>query len=362
MATGQVHDRDLYSWTSCLVDEHRNQGRDMAVAIFDAVYKSGPRNEFARSSAARRLYSTARSPFGIRTFSILLDMRMGNVRLASYKAREMKMNKNTKFVISLLAFCFLVIGLAWIGNRSRVLSESKPSPEVQSQSGVERINAKARAVKGPDTEAIKGLTDEIMSQYGWDDAPASVKDSIKNRLVSAEEKFHKGNHKGVSDTDVARAVNGFVVKFNTPAYTRTSPSEVKEIRGHMIGLLPDFIGRGRVENGKGQVKKRGSTIEEMSPVEAAYTTMAVVYQKMSNPDFQLTQDERRAAWIEKHSKSPNSVGKSDAPPSAIATARQQEMDGVLRRVATTTPLQDLFSLPDKVLDVLGIERQKKEDK
>ena len=38
------------------------------------------------------------------------------------------------------------------------------------------------------------------------------------------------------------------------------------------------------------------------------------------------------------------------------------MDGVLRRVATTTSIQDLFGLPDKVLDVLGIERQKKEDK
>ncbi len=272
------------------------------------------------------------------------------------------MNKNLKLILSLSVFCFLVIGMTWVSKSARVHSESQSQPEIQSKSGVERINAKARAVKGADSEAIKGLTDEIMSQYGWDDAPASVRDSVKSRLVSAEEKFHNGNHKGISETDVARAVNGFVAKFNTPDYSRTSPSEVKEVRGRLLTLLPDFVGRGRVQNGKGQAKKAGAQIAEMSPVEAAYTTMAVVYQKLNNPDFQLTQAERRAVWVEKHSKSPRSVGKADSQPSATATARQQEMDGVLRRVATTTPLQDFFSLPDKVLDVLGIERQKKGDK
>ena len=91
-------------------------------------------------------------------------------------------------------------------------------------------------------------------------------------------------------------------------------------------------------------------------------TMAVVYQKMYNRDFQLTQAERRASWVDKHSKSPQSPNKADSEPSKSQIARQQEMDGILKRVATTTPIQDLFSLPDKVLDVLGIERQQKGDK
>jgi hypothetical protein len=272
------------------------------------------------------------------------------------------MNKNLKLILSLSVFCFLVIGMTWVSKSARVHSESQSQPEIQSKSGVERINAKARAVKGADSEAIKGLTDEIMSQYGWDDAPASVRDSVKSRLVSAEENFHKGNHKGISETDVARAVNGFVAKFNTPDYSRTSPSEVREVRGRLLTQLPDFVGRGRVENGKSQAKKAGSQIAEMSPVEAAYTTMAVVYQKLNNPDFQKTQAERRASWVDKHSKSPRFPNKADSELSPSQTERQQEMDGVLKRAATTTPLQDLFSLPEKVLDVLGIERQKKEDK
>jgi hypothetical protein len=289
-------------------------------------------------------------------------MRMG-VSVNGCLAKEiMNMKKNLKVVISLLAFCFLVVGVTWVSKSGRVHSESQSQPGIQTKSGVERINDKAKAVKGPDRAAIRGLTEEIMSQYGWDNAPSAVTDSVKDRLVNAEEDFHKGNHKGISEVDVARAVNGFVTKFKTPDYSRTSPSEVREVRGRLLTLLPDFVGRGRLENGKSESKKRGAAIAEMSPVEAAYTTMAVVYQKMYNPDFQLTQAERRASWVDKHSKTPRTVGNADSQPSATATARQQEMEGTLRRVATTTPLQDLFSLPDKVLDVLGIERQKKEDK
>jgi len=280
------------------------------------------------------------------------------------------MKKNKKIAVSLLVFCFLVIGTTWVSKSGRVHSASQSvksapqtKPEVQPKSGVERINDKAKAVKGgADTDAIRGLTDEIVSQYGGDSAPPDVAASFKNRLVNAEEDFHNGNHKGISDTDVARAVNGFVTKFKTPEYSRTSPSEVKEIRGRLLTVLPDFVGRGRVVNGRASIKARGARIADMSPVEAAYTTMAVVYQKMYNPDFQLTKTERSASWIEKHSRTPRTVGKASSQPSATAIARQHEMEGVLQRVATTTSLQDLVSLPDKVLDVLGVERQKKEGK
>ena len=272
------------------------------------------------------------------------------------------MNKSIKIILSVSVFCFLVIAVTWASRSGRVHSETQPQREIGTKPGLQRINDKAKAVKGPDKAAIRGLTDEIMSQYGWDSAPKTVSDSLKDRLVSAEEGFHSGTHRGISEVEVARAVNGFVIKFRTPAYTWTSPSEVKEIRGRLLTLVPDFVGRGRVVNGRPELKKRGAKIAEMSPLEAAYTTMAVVYQKMYNPDFQLTQAERRASWIEKHSRSRQTFGKGDALPSNTATDRQQEMEAVFRRVATTTTLNDLYTLPDKVLDVLGIERQKKEDK
>ncbi len=273
------------------------------------------------------------------------------------------MNKNLKLILSLSVFCLLLIGLTLASNGWKVHSQSKTKPgtqgqsgpDTQSQSGVERVHARARAVKGPDKTAIQDLTGEVMSQYGWDDAPAAVRDSVKDRLVRAEQKFHNGNHKGVSETDVARAVNGLVVKFNGPEYAKTSPSEVRELRGRLLPHLPDFIGRGRVEPGKAHDKAPRSTIEQMSPVESAYVTMAVLHQKLYNPEFQLTQEERRAIWVERHSKSPGSGGKADSQPSPSATGRQQDMEGVLRRAAST-PLQDLVNLPDKVLDTLGIDR------
>jgi len=102
----------------------------------------------------------------------------------------MNMKKNMKVVISLSAFCLLVIGLTWVSKSSKVYSESQPQTEIRTKSGVQRINDKAKAVKGADRAAIRGLTDEIMSQYGWDAAPSAITDSLKDRLVSAEENFH----------------------------------------------------------------------------------------------------------------------------------------------------------------------------
>jgi hypothetical protein len=265
------------------------------------------------------------------------------------------MKNNMRVILSLSVFCFLLVGLTWLSKSSKVQSQSKSKQDTQGQSGVERINAKARAVKGSDKAAIQDLTGEVMRQHGWDETPADLRDSVNDRLVRAEQKFHNGNHKGASETDVARAVNGLVVKFNGPEYAKTSPSEVRELRGRFFPYMPDFIGRGRVEHGKAPAKNPNSQIEEMSPVEAAYTTMAVLHQKLYNPEYQLTQEERRVAWIKKHASTPNSAGQAGSQPSTTATARQQEMEGVLRRAAST-PLQDLARLPEKVLDTLGIER------
>jgi hypothetical protein len=266
------------------------------------------------------------------------------------------MRKTTKVILSLSVFCLLVMGLTLLNRSSSVHSQSNSKQATDGQTGTQRINGKARAVKGPDKRAIEDLTDEVMSQYGWEEAPATVKDTVRDRLARAEEKYHKGNRKGVSERDVARAINGLAVKFNAPEYAKTSPSEVREVRGRLLPYLPDFIGRGRVENGKTKTKKPHSTIDEMSPVEAAYVTMTVLHQKIYNPDFQLTQDERRAVWIEKHSRSPRSAGSAAPQSSTSPTPRQQEMEGVLRRAGSTIPMQEIVSLPDKVLDTLGIER------
>ncbi|HKA19103.1 MAG TPA: hypothetical protein VKN18_12505 [Blastocatellia bacterium] len=266
------------------------------------------------------------------------------------------MRKQTKVILSLSVSCLLVIGLTWLSKSSSVQSQSKSKPEADGQNGIERINAKARSVKGPDKKSIQDLTDEVMNQYGWEEAPATVRESVRDRLSRAEEKYHNGNRKGVSEIDVARAVNALAVKFQAPEYAKTSPSEVREIRGRLLPYLPDFIGRGPVQNGKTKVKKAHSAIEDMSPVEAAYVAMTVLHQKVYNPEFQLTQDERKAVWFDKHARTPRSAGNAYSQPTTGPTARQQEMEEVLGRAASTITQQDAASLPNKVLDTLGIER------
>jgi hypothetical protein len=267
-----------------------------------------------------------------------------------------KITGNLRVILLLSVFSFLLISVTWISKSSRVQSQSKGQPAPLTQSGIERINAKARAVRGPDKEAIQNLTGEIMSLYGWDDVPAPTRDSVKNRIVSAEQSFQEGNSKGISEFTLARALNGLVVKFNAPEYAKTSASEVKEVRGRLLAFLPDLIGRGRVEKGKVQARKLGSSIEEMSPVEAAYLAMTMLHQKMYNPDFQVTQEERRVRWIVRHAKTPRTLGSEKTETAPSPTARQREMESVMRSAATATSLADLLTLPDKVLDALGIAR------
>lgn len=266
------------------------------------------------------------------------------------------MSKTMKVLLSLSVFCFLVIGITWTSQSSKVQSQSKLKPEIQDQSGTERIEAKARSVKGSDKEAIQNLTAEIMTQYGWGNAPSLISNSVKNRIVNAEQKFQDGNGQGITELAVARALNGLVVKFKAPVYASTSPSEVRELRGRLLAFLPDLIGRGRAADGHERAKAPHSPIALMSPVEAAYVAMTMIHQKMNNPEFQMTQSERRAAWIEKHSKTPDSVVAKGSPPSGAPTARQKEMASVIQRAVKTIPQQNLFSLPDQVLDALGIER------
>jgi len=266
------------------------------------------------------------------------------------------MSKTMKALLSLSVFCFLVSGITWISQSSKVESQSKSKPEIQGQSGTERIDAKARAVKGSDKEPIQNLTAEIMTQYGWENAPSVISNPVKNRIVNAEQKFQDGKGQGITELAVARALNGLVVKLNAPSYAYTSPSEVRELRGHLLASLPDLIGRGRAAGDHARAKAPRSPIDLMSPVEAVYVAMTMIHQKMNNPEFQMTQSERRAAWIEKHSKTPDSVGLKSSPPSGALTGRQQEMESVMQRAAKTIPQQELLSLPDKVLDALGIER------
>lgn len=265
----------------------------------------------------------------------------------------------TKVILSLSVSCFIIVGLISLSGSTKVYGEreSKKDATLQSESGLDRINKKAKAAKDADKDLVQELTTEVLSQYGWQDAPAGTKEDLKDRIVRNEIKFHKGQGKGISELQVSRVINGLVTKFKTPDYTKTSPSEVREVRGRLIAYMPDFIGRGRVAGGKVIAKKAKSTIEEMSPVEAVYITLAVMHQKIYNPEFHLTQQERKALWVEKHKNKASSAPELQPQPGAgQPTARQTETKEALGRAYSAMTLDELTAMPGKALDALGIDR------
>ena len=129
-------------------------------------------------------------------------------------------------------------------------------------------------------------------------------------------------------------INAIAQKIGAPAFAYTNCAEVRRVRMRMMPLVPALFARDlKRSDGKGGFRIR----QTLLPMEAVYLFASVIDQKLWNPDFQLTSQERRAKWAELHST--RSLRPSQANPrtndlfSALETAATQESAKDLARFA-----------------------------
>ena len=265
------------------------------------------------------------------------------------------MNRRKTLILSLLLLSAMGSGALWMSGNSRARGQSSPDAGNGRQSTAlfGQLNEKAKAVKGGDEAPIRHLADEVFRTTGLEKAPAGMLDAVKERLVRAEVNYQNGRAQGIPEINVVRVINGLGMKFKAPGYAKTSQYEVRKLRMSVLGLIPNFIANDR--SSERQPKAIGASINHnMSPMEAAFVTVLLLKQKVSNPEYQVTHAERVSQWAEKHSG--KQKNKTEQVKIQGSSARETEMEKVIARgVSEMSPI-DLLNIPSRAMDILGVEK------
>jgi hypothetical protein len=216
-----------------------------------------------------------------------------------------------------------------------------------------RINEKAKLAHGSNEGGIRALADEVFSTFNFDQAPAGMDDAIKDRLVRAEINHRIGQGKGsASEFRVVHMVNLLADRLGAPSYVRTNAFEVRRLRMDLLPYTSDLQTSLRNNDEKEPKKLDGS----MSPLEAFFIAMSLVQQKRYNAEFQLTNNEWIALNGGKRTVKANQEFLDEMKNRRSDSRRTDEVEQAVQRgFAGMTPYR-MLSLPDELLNTLGVER------
>lgn len=275
------------------------------------------------------------------------------------------MSRLVKVSSFLLVFCLFAAVSFWLSAAYSSRAESQTGaggneasdyhPDAPRVPQFSRLNEKARAARGGDEAAVRGLADEVFDTVvGGNEIAAAATAGLKERVVRSEMDYRKGKRKGVDEIEVVKVINGLAKKYGAPDYAKTDQREVRQLRVSMLPTEGDFIARGK-NDGKGRKKpKKGDSIgSEMSPLEAVYVTADLMKQKMYSEDYQLTPEERRARWAERHSGITKKCSGADCA-NVLDHARYEEMRAIGRKAAESSA--GALDTAHRVLDILGSDR------
>jgi hypothetical protein len=280
------------------------------------------------------------------------------------------MRKRNTVGISLLFFCILAGGAIWITSNSSAQSKAEAdkhdgtpfSPvEATTSNPLGNINGKSRvANKGGDAE-IRALADEIFTKHGFNELPAGLGDSIKERLVRAEISYFSGKgQEGISDASIVRAVNYLAYKVGAPAYAQTNVFELRRMKTAMLPYTSDLQARSRVPNGAILSNEKSitndATTPTMSPLEAVFFMSSLVQQKQFNSEYQLTNDEFVALHGDKRQAKSDKLFRGEMQYRRSDSSRSKELEQSVEKHAAAMSMSEMVNLPQELMYVLGIKK------
>ncbi len=260
--------------------------------------------------------------------------------------------KIDKVVFLSTGFVMLLAGAIWISAaQNRVAAANSGTSSANSERQLkswERVDRAARRLKHTDEASVRVLVQEVFADNGISENIAATAGSIPDRLVAAEIAYQKSAADGVSEDKVVAAVNQLAQRFNAPPYAYTDIKELRRLRLKMIAVYPSLIGRGSAAT---RDDSRPHFERIMSPIEAFHVTATLVFQKVSNPEFQFSGKE-----IEDAVGAGSAATVADLNRSVAQGDRTQEILGIIRHGAASMSLRDLLNLSEQSLDRLGISR------
>src|SRR5258707_1591237 len=191
------------------------------------------------------------------------------------------MSRNTCAATRLLFS--VVIGLSCL--HATVLAQSGPKER-------RRIAEITNALKTGDEAAIRELAELVWLITTRNQTP-QIAQPLKERLVRAEIDYRNGKKEGIPESKFVDVVNYLAKTFAAPVYAQWQLEEAKTLRFGQAyplfhSLAPNLAAMSEAEQKAVPLHINSS----MSPIEAVYFTLTLIFQKELNPCNQLTADER----------------------------------------------------------------------
>ena len=252
----------------------------------------------------------------------------------------------TRIALVFMTAMILSIGIIVLWNKSNptVSGQSIPSDSNEDFAfGQLNVSAASLNQSGSLSDA-NAVVEEILNIYG-----VVLPADVKSRIADSEVLYRSQQRGGVPEINVVRAVNGLAMKFNAPDFAKTDLYEVRKLRFSLMAFAPQFVAHGRPAELNRNSAVNSTIVETMSPAEAVFVMMTVLYQKKSNPNYQLTDAEKQAKWGQTHSL--QYLG--GLPKEANKT---QQIETAVNDATATMSAVEILAIPDRALDILGIEQ------
>lgn len=251
-----------------------------------------------------------------------------------------------KYIIVTMLFALCIGGILLFNN----FTPSTTGQSYDNINHVKKLNDLAKTSNLTNTaEAEIFLNEALRVSNGIDSSVLSNFTDIKNRIIRSELKYRNNQRDGVSETSIAVVINNLAAQFNAPDYAKTNELEVRELRVTFSRIMPNFVGRYRV-NEEDQVGSINNEINpKMPPIEAVFTVGTLIFQKMHSPYYQMSNAEKQADWVNLHKP-----GVIDNLPDNLA--RQAEMDVIVSNGTRNMSLNDAKNKVNELLTNLGIEQ------
>jgi hypothetical protein len=145
---------------------------------------------------------------------------------------------------------------------------------------LERV-ARDAALERPDS--IQALAHSVITYPHVYNFPAELTALLESELSSSEIKYRRGLGPGVEEGQVVKFLNELAARFHLPAYTKTTPIQVRNLRMRLAINSPYFMGAGITTH---PLKKGEPVNTEMSPLQAMHLVNVMIDQKILNDLYQ----------------------------------------------------------------------------
>lgn len=186
------------------------------------------------------------------------------------------MNKNKLILVSGI----LLVGALCIVMVNRNANKTEASVNQDMYEAIDQDAFTAQQVG--DAGSIENLVDTIFEKYQVSGLDTSLRASLKDRIVRAEQ---NGNMS--TESQVAQAVNWLNTQFAAPSYAQTSLMQTRALRLDMNNYMPNLFVEKDTQGNIGVYRPENSEISsQMNACQAVNLLLVIVQQKMLNSEFQ----------------------------------------------------------------------------